>query len=388
MIVFDIETVPASAGELVDAERYMAKLPDARAAFEKFMESPSVAGAEKIEKYNEEVCKAASPDTIALWQILQSLFLNGSPINEITVRNQLPRGLSIDWAFEHSDVYKVDVYISILKDNYLRRSLSAATDRVTKQVGDMSVSASAVRDDLQQTILDLALDDAGHRDTSVKAALKVAMAQARDNAAIMRERGMIGIDLCSSKVNWLTAGARRKELTILGGLTGMGKSLYMNALVDRNSRVLRRRGLVISLEMSASSICYRLIGTAFGVSAKRFATGFMRRQELDDIGRFFISLPPWQRGQFISIFSPLKLGACMSVHSAISRRQRRHCARARRSSEITSTTWLDVRGNCSRTRQQRSRQFLAGRYQQRHFHEIMKADRSRSKPRIYTKRTP
>ena len=237
-----------------------------------------------------------SPDTIAVWQILQKLFLDGSPINEITVRDRLPRGLSLDWAFEDSDVYKADVYISILKDNYLRRSLAAAMERGGKQVGDPQLSPSVVRDDLQRTILDLALDDAGHRDTSLKAAPKSAMTQARDNAAIMSERGMISIDLCSSRVNWLTAGARRKELTILGGLTGMGKSLYMNALVDRNSRVLRKRGLVISLEMSAEAICFRLIGTAFGVSAKRLATGFMRRQESGLLGRFFFSLPQWQRG--------------------------------------------------------------------------------------------
>lgn len=221
-----------------------------------------------------------SADTISAWTAISKCFIDGIPINRVTVSHLIPQDISAEWLYEPSDVYKPKVYVDILHSNWLRRELAAGCNKATAQLADTAINPLSIRDELENTLLGLVTDGNTKGPIKIDVAIKRAMIMAKDNSEVLKNRGIIGVDLISSHLNYLTAGARPKELWLLAGRTGMGKSLTVNEIINRNSQDLGKEGLIISPEMTAENVCFRLIATRFKIGAQRLASGFLRKAEL------------------------------------------------------------------------------------------------------------
>jgi replicative DNA helicase len=80
---------------------------------------------------------------------------------------------------------------------------------------------------------------------------------------------------------FLDGGLRRKELILLGGQTGIGKS-YLAGQIQYNIAVKGFLTAYFSLEISNEMVVSRLIGGIANIKPSRILSGFLNKEEIDE----------------------------------------------------------------------------------------------------------
>ncbi len=99
-------------------------------------------------------------------------------------------------------------------------------------------------------------------------------------------RDLLGYDTRFPTLNMITKGMQKKQLWIIGGYTGYGKSWFCVDL-SWKCRALGAKTLYISLEMSATKVAWRIASLELSISEYRMITGSLKPEEKIEVDRFF-----------------------------------------------------------------------------------------------------
>jgi replicative DNA helicase len=222
----------------------------------------------------------ADPSNRLVFDAVKKLFAVGSPINEISLGDRLPKNIKLSDYFVETK-HDPETLYSSLKTNHSKRLLFALSSNIDTGL-KAGYDVDQIVGDTNKTVLRIT-NDIESTDTGFAGVMAEALAASLINANTRSSGGVIGIDLINNEINALTGGARRKELVILAARPGVGKSYYSCKILSYNALVLNKTGLLVSLEMNRELVGQRIMAQTLGVRLDSLSNGFVNKTELQSI---------------------------------------------------------------------------------------------------------
>jgi replicative DNA helicase len=174
-------------------------------------------------------------------------------------------------------VKNIKSYCDILLDKFISRQIIHACNSASSSSYEQMDTGRRILDYLMEELLTLQTNGCKKFAVQPKEISDSVLA----NMAAMREQRsrLIGFSLALDGVNHKTTGLRKKELCVIGGRPGQGKTAYALQIAAENCRMGSGVGF-FSLEMDKESIMQRLYCTAGNIDFTHVRVPFLLH-ELD-----------------------------------------------------------------------------------------------------------
>ncbi len=251
--------------------------------------------------YNEliiQVSALLSPDDFfvdlhgKVFQHMVMLSMKGAPIDEITLKDSLDAAGSRDTvslaflsglADGAPRLQNVRHYADIIKRKSLLRKLIWAAQEISEMGYSQDEDVPTILRAAETRIFDIA-------QSYVKKnyiPLVTALYEAYSHLASLYETktALTGITTGFQRLDLLTCGLQRGELTIIAARPSMGKTtLAVNMAM--NAALLENRSVAIfSLEMTAKQLALRILSSEARIDHQKVRSGFFSKQDWDYLGR-------------------------------------------------------------------------------------------------------
>lgn len=218
---------------------------------------------------------------------MQELFEAGIPIDFNTLTEQLGKHKEIEavggvvYVTTLTDgiprVKNISSYCDILLDKFISRQIIHASTSAIAAAYEQSDSGKRTLDYFLEQLLTLQTNGCKQFAQTPKEFSE----QVFKNMAEMRDKRsrLIGFSLALDGLNHKTTGIRKKELLVIGGRPGQGKTAFALQIAADNCKMGSGVGL-FSLEMDKESILQRLYSTVGNIEFTKVRVPFLL-QELD-----------------------------------------------------------------------------------------------------------
>ena len=215
-----------------------------------------------------------------IFAAIKSLEKKGSPVDELTVSDELARRNSLDMVGGRAYVATLSAnvpstsnagqYAAIVTDSAEMRRLIETAGDIMEQGYSSELPASTILDHAEQQIFEIAQS----RNTRDMAKLKDVLA---DNMALINELAdkkgdIIGVPTGFIDLDKMTSGMQKSDLIILAARPSMGKTAFA-LCVARNAAIKGYKVAIFSLEMGKMQLSQRLLSMEAGVDSHRLRTG-------------------------------------------------------------------------------------------------------------------
>lgn len=221
-----------------------------------------------------------------IFKALETLYLNNSPIDIVTVSDELIDKMhaSTNFAsyltslknYEPSAAHHI-YNIKTLKTYTLRRNLLKMGNELVNKAGSIENEPESIYADTTRKLLDMDINT-NNIDTSLQRVLT-------DTYTVINEAVLgknIGTKIGLTDFDNLTGGIFKGELTVIGARPGVGKSaLGMHIALSFAKQ--KKAVEFVSLEMSREQYGIRLIALESGVSSEKMRRGNISKEETSDI---------------------------------------------------------------------------------------------------------
>lgn len=233
-----------------------------------------------------------------VFKALLALYDTGTPIDEITLGNQLQKQGDFDKVEGHAGINTLTqwiettghapYYLQIVKDKYLLRRLIRTASKTVEECYTQQNSLEHFLESVEQEFFkiseDRVSDTAQHIKDSVDQVVGLVyqlIEQKKPNHGVLS--GFQDLDA-------LTFGFHPQEMVILAARPSVGKTAFamniaQNAVAPPGGRSKPIPTLVFSLEMNTESLAMRMLCSHARLNMKRMRDGFMNNQEKADILR-------------------------------------------------------------------------------------------------------
>ena len=215
-----------------------------------------------------------------IFAAIKSLEKKGSPVDVLTVSDELARRNSLDMVGGRAYVATLSAnvpstsnagqYAAIVTDSAEMRRLIETAGDIMEQGYSSELPASTILDHAEQQIFEIAQS----RNTRDMAKLKDVLA---DNMALINELAdkkgdIIGVPTGFIDLDKMTSGMQKSDLIILAARPSMGKTAFA-LCVARNAAIKGYKVAIFSLEMGKMQLSQRLLSMEAGVDSQRLRTG-------------------------------------------------------------------------------------------------------------------
>jgi replicative DNA helicase len=230
-----------------------------------------------------------------IYRAILELLNTGSPVDSITVMDQLSRRKELDAiggvAYLSSLTEgiprhpAIEAYVRIVKDKSLLRQLMGIFTDGMSAAADQSEEATNVLNDVESRL-------AGVADAAIQrwfSGIPQIVAESFGSIDALYEQGkeITGLETHYVDFDKMTSGLQNSELIIIAARPSMGKTAWA-VNIAQNCAV--RDGKVVamfSLEMSKESLLRRMLGSEASVSSRKIQQGYISR---DDRGKLVSAL--------------------------------------------------------------------------------------------------
>lgn len=226
-----------------------------------------------------------------IFQAIEKLFIAETPIDLLTVTNQLRNDKSLEivggpsylaqLTNRVSSSANVQYHARIILEKYVVRELIKNCNSIITDAYDESNDVLTLMDNAETKIFNI-IEQNFHRDSKplhqvVQSAIKE-LREIRENKDDMQ-----GVPSGIRAIDAKTGGWQKSDLIILAARPGMGKTSFVlsiarNAAIDNNRPVA-----FFSLEMSASQLVHRLFAIESGIDAEHIAKGNLNDEQWEKL---------------------------------------------------------------------------------------------------------
>lgn len=221
------------------------------------------------------------PQHAVIFKAMASMAERGEPIDEVTIYNQLSRTDEVGQAGGLGYVSELVLivpsaisalyYARTVAEHALRRRLIRAALVITTKASDVTVEEDDLRAHAEAEFYGAISEERGG-DLPEVMAIRIDRALQRFDDLSTGKLEMTGISTEIRKLDALTRGFQKGEMTILAARPGVGKSV-MAAQFAYWAAVQRENVAFFSLEMTADSIIDRIICNASAISSTSYRLG-------------------------------------------------------------------------------------------------------------------
>lgn len=218
---------------------------------------------------------------------IETLAKQGSPIDQLTILNELKRtnvldstgGIDYLYGLLESipSIANVEVYLNILHEKSLERKLLEVVNNIGNDIlkGDDNINDLITKSEKQ--IMDVIngqkVSDFKRIDLLTDSVIEIIEENKK------KEGNLVGLDTGYPELNALTSGFKKNELIILAARPSIGKStlaLNFAANICKN----KKHVALFSLEMGYDQLIMRLLSTYSGLSLSKIVSGNLNDEEM------------------------------------------------------------------------------------------------------------
>lgn len=240
-----------------------------------------------------KVSERLSPESFYLpahrviYEAMSTLFEERSPIDVVTVTNQLKKQKKLteaggaaaiaDLSNAVSSAANVVQYAKLVAEAALRRNMITAAARMTEMAFDESTKTPDVLETAEQHVFSLSQKQASRAFVS----LKDTLAESFERLDELQRSGndLRGLPTGFNDLDNILAGLQKSNLIILAARPGMGKTALALNIASHISVSDKKKVGFFSLEMSKEELVDRLLVAQADIDAWRLKTGRLDQQD-------------------------------------------------------------------------------------------------------------
>ncbi|SHI33155.1 primary replicative DNA helicase [Mesonia phycicola] len=256
-----------------------------------------VLGAMMIDKKGvDEVVDILHPDAFYkeahqhIFEAIFTLFKDGSPIDLLTVSNQLKKDGKLEAAGGDYNIIQltqkvsssahIEFHARIILQKYIQRSLIKISNEIIEDSYDESTDVFDLLDKAESKLYEVTQGNIKRSSETAQSLVTQALNKIEE---ISNKEGLSGIPSGFEKLDKLTSGWQPSDLIIVAARPGMGKtaltlSMARNIAVDQKIPVA-----FFSLEMASVQLITRLISSETGLSSEKLRTGKLETHEWEQL---------------------------------------------------------------------------------------------------------
>lgn len=217
-----------------------------------------------------------------LFNAIVQLHNEKNPVDITTIKNELDKVkklniVGLDYLTDVIDSVAIssnlDYYISIVKENALRRNLiETATDIVSKAYDEDNLNV--LLDNSEQEILNVVRNRSTGDFLSIKDVLRCAQEKLEELAKT--KKVVTGLETGFYDFDKITTGFQPGEMIILAARPGMGKTALALNMATYAASTTKKAIAMFCLEMPADMLVNRMIASVGGIDSYKLQTGQMQ----------------------------------------------------------------------------------------------------------------
>lgn len=217
-----------------------------------------------------------------LFNAIVQLHNEKNPVDITTIKNELDKVkklniVGLDYLTDVIDSVAIssnlDYYISIVKENALRRNLiETATDIVSKAYDEDNLNV--LLDNSEQEILNVVRNRSTGDFLSIKDVLRSAQEKLEELAKT--KKVVTGLETGFYDFDKITTGFQPGEMIILAARPGMGKTALALNMATYAASTTKKAIAMFCLEMPADMLVNRMIASVGGIDSYKLQTGQMQ----------------------------------------------------------------------------------------------------------------
>jgi len=226
-----------------------------------------------------------------IYDVILSLFQNGSKIDYLTVINQLSTQELLasaggeDYIFQLADTAtstaNLDYYINIVKDKAVIRNMIYTAKKITED-GYKADNMAEYIDEAEKQVFHVASSRRTSEFLSIKS---IADNVIEKTEAAKKNTGLLtGLDTGFNDINEYTLGLQKEELYIIAGRPSMGKSAFaLNIAMNVCKNDPSKHVAIFSLEMGVEQLVGRMLSAEAHVQSTKIRTGDLSPGEWEQL---------------------------------------------------------------------------------------------------------
>lgn len=204
-----------------------------------------------------------------IFRAILNLFERGEPVDLLTVTKELERlgetekvgGVSYLDELQDSipTVINADYYAGMVKEDALRRKLIHTASKIYYDAFNDSEDIKSLLNQAEYDLLTLRKDDDTGNTTAIKHSLKDTFKRITD--LYNRGEGLLGLPTGFHGLDEITSGFQPGDYIVVGGRPGMGKSTWIQNVIEYVAIEEKRPVLLFTLETSKSNFTFRMLSS-------------------------------------------------------------------------------------------------------------------------------
>ena len=182
---------------------------------------------------------------------------------------------------------KIESYLILLLDKYLRRSLIISASEISKLANDNSLSLESVFDQAEKLLFNVTQKKPN---LGLLPASEVLLETFLDLEKRSKEGQLAGIPSGFFDLDSLTQGFQKSDLIIIAGRPSMGKTAFALNIARNVADSHKFPVVIFSLEMSRSQLIYRFLASEANITNSKLRSGNINADDWKAVNRAIGSL--------------------------------------------------------------------------------------------------
>ena len=233
------------------------------------------------------------PSHQKIYTAIQTLNINESPVDIMTVTNELQKEGTlddvggapyvVDLASQVASSAHIEYHAKILQQKYLARQLISFASVIETKAFDATVDVDELMQEAEGNLFELSQKNMRQEYTQIDPVIRQAVDILQKASA--NSDGLTGIPSGFTKLDDITSGWQKSDLIIIAGRPAMGKtsfalSIAKNIAVDYHEPIA-----FFSLEMNNVQLVNRLISNVCEIEGKKIMNGQLARDEWERLDK-------------------------------------------------------------------------------------------------------
>lgn len=227
-----------------------------------------------------------------IYEAIIDLFKNSEPVDMRTVVNQLRKNGKLELiggngAFKIAELVSgvssaanIDYHARIIMEMSMKRNLIQMASQVHHDAYDDTVDIFELLEKIQKTFDEITGEYLKGTFSTLEEMLKEASIQMVER---MAKHGIVGVPSGLLKLDSITNGFQKSELTIIAARPSMGKTALLIAMIRNMSAGFKIPVAMFSLEMAKNELMFRLMSAESDVHLEKIRSGKLTNEEAERV---------------------------------------------------------------------------------------------------------
>lgn len=228
-----------------------------------------------------------------IYTAIQTLNINESPVDIMTVTNELQKEGTlddvggapyvVDLASQVASSAHIEYHAKILQQKYLARQLISFASVIETKAFDATVDVNELMQEAEGSLFELSQKNMRQEYTQIDPVIRQAVDILQKASA--NSDGLTGIPSGFTKLDDITSGWQKSDLIIIAGRPAMGKTSFALSIAKNIAVDYREPIAFFSLEMNNVQLVNRLISNVCEIEGKKIMNGQLARDEWERLDK-------------------------------------------------------------------------------------------------------